>query len=65
MRSVMFSSKRPSGEEKTLLELIAERYASCHPGDSFPDLMERASFSKEDRRLMQDWLDAGRFWRRR
>jgi hypothetical protein len=64
MQSVMRSSKRPDGG-KTLLELVAERYASCHPGDSFADLMKRASFSKEDRRLMQDWLDAGRFWRRR
>lgn len=36
----------------------ARRYDACHPGDSFDDLRHRASFSKEDRRLMEDWLDA-------
>jgi len=39
----------------------AERnYNRCHPDDSFADVARRASFSKEDRRLMQDWLAAAR-----
>lgn len=54
------SPKRLDGEQETLLRLVAERYDRCHPGDSFADLMKRVSFSKEDRRLMEDWLDAGR-----
>jgi hypothetical protein len=36
----------------------ASRYDSCHPADSFSDLVHRARFSKEDRRLMEDWLAA-------
>lgn len=47
-------------EEKALLARVAERYDACHPHDSFSDLVRRSSFSKEDRRLMQDWLDAAR-----
>ena len=65
MQSLMRSPKGPSGEKKTLLQLVAERYDSCHPGDSFADLMKRASFSKEDRCLMEEWLEAGRRWRSR
>jgi hypothetical protein len=37
-----------------------KHYNRCHPDDSFVDLARRASFSKEDRRLMQDWLAAAR-----
>ena len=33
-------------------------YDSCHPDDSFDDLKRRASFSKEDRCLLRDWLAA-------
>ncbi len=36
----------------------ASRYDRCHPADSFTDLSQRARFSKEDRRLMEDWLAA-------
>jgi hypothetical protein len=64
MQWVMRSPKRQDEEEKTLLELVAQRYDRCHPGDSFADLVKRARFSKEDRHLMEDWLDAGRRWRR-
>lgn len=38
----------------------AQNYERCHPGDSFADLVGRARFSKEDRRLMEDWLAAAR-----
>lgn len=51
-------------EDAPLLARIARRYDACHPDDSFSDLMRRAVFSKEDRRLMQDWLEAGRRWAR-
>lgn len=43
---------------RAVLEEAARRYDRCHPDDSFADLMHRAAFSKEDRRLMEDWLDA-------
>ena len=35
---------------------MSRRYGSCHPGDTFSDLVRRSSFSKEDRRLLEDWL---------
>ena len=38
----------------------AQNYERCHPGESFVDLVRRARFSKEDRRLMEDWLAAAR-----
>jgi hypothetical protein len=47
-------------EDEPLLARIATRYDACHPDDSFSDLRWRAVFSKEDRRLMQEWLEAGR-----
>lgn len=37
---------------------MSRRYESCHPGDTFSDLVRRSSFSKEDRRLLEDWLAA-------
>lgn len=33
-------------------------YERCHPDDTFADLVRRSSFSKEDRRLLEDWLVA-------
>lgn len=36
------------------------RYESCHPDDSFEALKLRAAFSKEDRRLLEDWRAAAR-----
>ncbi|WP_187973408.1 hypothetical protein [Aquibium microcysteis] len=44
--------------EAAMLHVAASRYDSCHPTDSFSDLSHRARFSKEDRRLMEDWLAA-------
>ena len=43
-----------------LRDLVAEAYDRCHPRDSFADLEKRARFSKEDRRLMEDWVAAVR-----
>lgn len=49
-----------SRDDEALVEWVAARYDRCHPGDSFRDLVQRSFFSKEDRRLMEDWLAAGR-----
>lgn len=56
--------KQPIEGERLLRKLVAQRYDRCHPEDSFADLIRRATFSKEDRRLMEDWLDVGGRWRR-
>lgn len=46
-----------SEEERIYLEsLIRDDFARCHPGDTFDDLKRRASFSKEDRGLLRDWM---------
>jgi hypothetical protein len=46
-----------SEEERSYLEsLIREEYERCHPGETLEDLKRRASFSKEDRGLLRDWM---------
>jgi hypothetical protein len=51
--------KSSSGvREAATWSVAASRYDGCHPADSFSDLIHRARFSKEDRRLMEDWLAA-------
>ncbi|MFH1793045.1 MAG: hypothetical protein ABIF45_00990 [Pseudomonadota bacterium] len=45
-------------ERHDLLRMVAARYERCRPDDTFEDLCNRARFSKEDRRLMEDWLAA-------
>jgi hypothetical protein len=46
-----------SKDEPTYLEsLIREDFERCHPGESLEDLKRRASFSKEDRGLLRDWM---------
>ena len=46
-----------SEEERRYLEsLIREDYERCHPGETLEDLKRRASFSKEDRGLLRDWM---------
>jgi hypothetical protein len=37
-------------------EIARAAFDRCHPGDSFDDMKRRASFSKEDRYLLADWL---------
>lgn len=59
MLSPVFSQARLAPDEPELVAWVAERYDRCHPTDSFDDLGRRASFSREDRRLMEDWLEAG------
>ena len=47
----------PSEQERSYLEsLIREDYERCHPGETLDDLKRRASFSKEDRGLLRDWM---------
>lgn len=46
------------GPREAVLAEAARRYERCHPKDSFAYLARRAAFSKEDRRLMEDWLAA-------
>jgi hypothetical protein len=46
-----------SAEERNHLEsLVRDDYERCHPSDTFEDLKRRASFSKEDRGLLRDWM---------
>jgi hypothetical protein len=46
-----------SAEERAYLEsLIREDFERCHPCETLEDLKRRASFSKEDRGLLRDWM---------
>jgi hypothetical protein len=46
-----------NARDLTYLEsLIREDYERCHPGETLEDLKRRASFSKEDRGLLRDWM---------
>lgn len=49
---------RPANEaERTHLEsLIREDFERCHPGETLEDIKRRASFSKEDKGLLRDWM---------
>jgi hypothetical protein len=35
---------------------IREDFERCHPGETLEDLKRRASFSKEDKGLLRDWM---------
>lgn len=52
----------PSTEaERAYLEtLIREAFERAHPGETFDDVRRRASFSKEDKGLLRDWLAVAR-----
>lgn len=39
-----------------LESLIREDFERCHPGETLEDLKRRASFSKEDKGLLRDWM---------
>lgn len=41
-------------------DLLRVEYERCHPDDTFEALRSRAAFSKEDRRLLEDWRAAMR-----
>lgn len=65
MISIRSTQKCTTQDDEAFIDWVAERYDRCHPNDSFFDLAGRAFFSKEDRRLMEDWLEAGRLSYRR
>ena len=44
------------GDPTHLESLIREDFERCHPGETLEDLKRRASFSKEDRGLLRDWM---------
>jgi hypothetical protein len=51
----------PTEEERKHLEsLIRADYERCHPDDTLDDLKRRASFSREDRGLLRDWMTLAR-----
>lgn len=58
MLSNSYQHVRPASEaERAYLEsLIREDFERCHPGESLDDVRRRASFSKEDRGLLRDWM---------
>lgn len=58
MLSNSHSSVRPASEpERAYLEsLIRADYERCHPGETIDDMIRRASFSKEDKGLLRDWM---------
>jgi hypothetical protein len=52
-----FSLPSAHEEEDAYLEaLISEDFERCHPGETLEDLKRRASFSREDRGLLRDWM---------
>lgn len=42
--------------EERIEAMAREAYDRCHPDDTFAALKHRASFSKEDRGLLDQWL---------
>lgn len=36
--------------------IIRKHYERCYPDDTFDDLKKRASFSKEDKCILRDWM---------
>jgi hypothetical protein len=49
---------RPASEAERvyLEELIRADFAQCHPGETLEDIRRRASFSREDKGLLRDWM---------
>jgi hypothetical protein len=46
--------------ERAYLEsLICEDFARCHPGETLEDIKRRASFAKEDKGMLRDWMALG------
>jgi hypothetical protein len=39
---------------------IRQQYARSHPEDTYDDLVRRASFSRHDAGLLNDWIRAAR-----
>ncbi len=43
-------------ERAHLESLIRKDFEQCHPGETLEDVKRRASFSKEDKGLLRDWM---------
>jgi hypothetical protein len=58
MLSNAYDFVHPANEaERAYLEsLIREDFERCHPGETLEDVKRRASFSKEDKGLLRDWM---------
>ena len=39
-----------------LESLIRDDFERCHPGETLGDIKRRASFSKENKGLLRDWM---------
>ena len=39
-----------------LEQLICADFARCHPTETLEDIKRRASFSREDKGLLRDWM---------
>ncbi|MGB3390003.1 MAG: hypothetical protein WBA88_18695 [Pseudaminobacter sp.] len=52
------SARQDQARQQRIEEIARAAYDRCHPEDSFDDMKHRASFSKEDRMLLRDWLAA-------
>jgi hypothetical protein len=58
MSDVHHADTSKSALANEALRAVEARYEQCRPADTFADLNNRARFSKEDRRLLEDWLAA-------
>jgi hypothetical protein len=56
MRTDQRLDSSSAGDRTYLESLIGEDFERCHPGETLDDLKRRASFSKEDRGLLRDWM---------
>lgn len=52
------SARQDQARQQRIEEIARAAYDRCHKEDSFDDLKRRASFSREDRMLLRDWLAA-------
>lgn len=57
MRTDPRQNLEPGSDDPTYLEsLVREDCARCHPGETLDYLKRRASFSREDRGPLRDWM---------
>ncbi len=54
--SYHFVCPADEAERAYLESLIREDFEHCHPGETLEDVKRRASFSKEDKGLLRDWM---------
>lgn len=62
MAGMSEGERAPSADRVGGLESrIRAEYERCHPQESFDDLKRRALFSKEDKGLLRQWLEAAAY----